>query len=857
MSYGRTLVAAASTALFALVACGDQGASPQGPPPLSSLDGGSEGGDDSPVPTGHCSAVAPHASPASPVEYGENELAQAVATAGSHATVCVTTAGTPEGQAALAASGAKLDARPESYAIVAAANGDTVVVGRDDTGALYGSLELAERLRLDGASATPPAATIAGAPLVPVRGATLYVVIEQASEASWWFRDPDFWTQYLDMLAHARMNFLDLRGMYNLANTIFPNSLLYFGSSASFPQVGAPQSDRDANVAMLGTIVQMAKARGIRVGFMTFRTDTSLTGDANDLGVPLTDPQLQVYTREATADVARKVPGLWRLGVRVGESLHDAAWFKSTFVAGMQQAATGAGFYVRTWLSTKAEIIDLTSAAGADPMIMAKYDGEHLAAPYVIAGGAFDEQNWAPSYSYEDYLNPPEPYSFVFEVRSGGTHRMFRFASYARIARAAQTFVMGAAKGFALEPPHAYFPQRDFYHATQDRYATWTFLRDELQYLMFGRLAYDPQTPVRAFRAALAARVGTDALWDAVQAASDVVPWIQAAHTCGPDQRDFAPDEEWGGPVAFWSQTTNAAQPPHACGRTDIQRIYQGPFDTFAVADAFDTAKDLASGHGTSRVTPLEVALTVLGDAKTARAANAAQIDPNNPWARDVVRECVALADLGDYFGHKLRGATALAVYADTASADYLTTAQNETQAADAAWTELANDTQYIAPFDDNMRVGPAYHWRNVLPWLGADAQSIAGVVSQVQASPPVFHGTLPAAATWLDTPRAAGPGLASLGISPQNASAQSWMVSVTFGAAVPAGATTLLWYKPFSAHTDWQSVALTGSGTQFQAIVPGTGGGAMFMAQVSDGPGAAWRYPDLLTETPYVVLAP
>ena len=40
--------------------------------------------------------------------------------------------------------------------------------------------------------------------------------------------------------------------------------------------------------------------------------------------------------------------------------------------------------------------------------------------------------------------------------------------------------------------------------------------------LAFGRLAYDPGAPEAAFRMALAARVGTDALWDAVQAASDI-----------------------------------------------------------------------------------------------------------------------------------------------------------------------------------------------------------------------------------------------------------------------------------------------------------------------------------------------
>jgi hypothetical protein len=802
-------------------------------------------------------------SPGSPIEYGENELSQALTKANSTAHACITTIATPEGESAIRASGITLDARPESYAILPLPNADTLIVGRDEVGAMYGAMELAERIRLDGAGVIPLAMPIADAPAVPIRGAQLYMVTQEPGEASWWLRDPQFWTEYLDLLAHARIDFLDLRGMFNLANTIFPNALLYFGHSATYPAVGIAQGDRDTNLAMLQSIVRMAASRGIRVGLMTMRSDTSTTGDANDPSVALTDAQLQAYTREAVADIARNVPGLWRMGVRIGESggtaTSAAAWYKASFVAGLSDAGLGTRFYVRTWLvPSKADLLDLLSVAGDDPVVEAKYNGEHLAAPYVIAGGEFADL-WEPSYSYQEYLNQPHPYSFVFEARSGGTHRIFRFASYARVARAAQSFGLGSAKGFALEPPSAYFPQRDFYHGDADRYSPWTFRRDELQYMLFGRLAYNPKTPDRVFRAALAARVGTDALWEAMQAASDIVPWIQAANTCGPDARSFAPDEEWGGPIAFWAAPPDAQRPANAsaaysCAGTPT---YHGPFDTFAIASPIDAAKDLAAGISTARLTPLEVAGFVLSDAAQARKAAAVAVDPSNLWARDVVRECTALADLGEYFAHKFRGATALAVYEATASADYLAAARTEATAADGAWTQLASDTSYISPFDDNLIVGPGYHWRNVLPWLAQDAQSIDGVVATVTASPPAFQGTLPPSATWLSASRANGPGLAALVVSPQDPTATSWTVAATLQSAAPTGAQATLWYKPFVSHADWQSVPLQGAGTQFQGVVPGTGSGAMFAVQLSGGSAGTWRYPDLLTQTPYIVLAP
>jgi hypothetical protein len=716
---------------------------------------------------------------------------------------------------------------------------------------MYGALELAERVGLDGASVVPISAPVVAAPAVPIRGAQLYMTLPTASESpesAWWLRDPSYWTAYLDLLAHARIDFLDLRGMYNPSNTIFPNALLYFATSATYPAVGVLRSDRDANAAMLETIVAMAGVRGIRVGFMTFRSDTS--ADGTTPGIALTDSELEVYTREAVANLLRRVPGIWRIGVRIGESGHDAAWYKGSFVAGIDDACHTARFYTRTWLSSKPQILDLISSAGDDPMVQAKYNGEQLGAPYVIAGGMFP--SWT-SYSYEDYLAPPRPYSFVFEVRTGGTHRIFRFASYARVARAVDSFVLGSSKGFALEPPGAYFPQRDFYHASvADRFSPWVFSRDELQYSLFGRLAYDPKTPERVFRSALAARAGTDALWDAVQAASDIVPWIQTAHTCGPDARDFAADEEWGGPLGYWAGPADAPPPAGSCrGR------YQGPFDTFAVASPYETAADLVVGVGTPRVTPLDVARIVLSDAQQARAATLARVDAGNPWARDFVRECVALADLGDYFGHKLRAATALAVYAASGASEYVDAARSEAQASSAAWTQLAADTAYVAPFDDNLRVGAAYHWRNAVASLPADQQSIDAVAAAVSAARPAFHSGLPVPATWLASGRTDGPGLASLEVTPQDPTAAQWTVTATLLSPVPRTARVQLLYKPLSSLADWKTAPLLGSGMQFEAVVPGSGAGAMFAVEISTGTGGAWRYPDVLSQTPYVALPP
>jgi hypothetical protein len=743
----------------------------------------------------------------------------------------------------------KLDARPESYAIVPAEDG-VIIVGRDAVGALYGALELAERVRLDKKLALEK--PITGAPEVAIRAANPFIVLPAPGETAWWFLDEGYWREYLDMMVEARLNLLDLHAMYNLGNTVFPNALLYFANSATYPDVGAPRAERERNLAMLNTVIQMAAARGIRVALMSYRADANLLGDP---GPADDEAMIAVYTREAAADLAARASGLWRLGFRIGESGRDSAWYTSTFVEGVNSAHTGVGVYTRTWWARRDDIMAIAAAAHGTIIVEAKYNGEHLGAPYVIAGGP--SASWG-GYSYERFLDPPMPYSFLFQVRAGGTHRIFRFASYERSQRMARSYGFSPrVAGFTFEAGHAFYPQRDYYHADPaDRFSEWTFRRDELSYFLAGRLAYDTTTPERVFRGALERRVSTSALWEPMQAATDIVPWIQTAHTCGPDHRDFAPELELGGDVGYWASPRAGAVVPNSCWHAD-----HGPFDTFAVASPYEAAADLVAGHATTKLSPIQVAQIVLDDAARARQAAAVPIDASNAEARDVVRECVALADLGDYFGHKLRAATALAVYAATGSPPWLAAARQEAGAAQIGWKNLASDTAYIAPFEDRLRMATLgllpFHWRDEVPRLAAENAAIDAVVATVVAAPPDFHGELPAPSLWLARARPAGPRLTALDIAPRDAHAASWGVSASFGTALPANTKVNLLFKAFASNNDWTSLPMTPSGNVYTATVPGTGAGAMFAVEVGGSIEHGWRYPDVLEDTPYQTLAP
>lgn len=788
---------------------------------------------------GDCPAWALAGEPTSPSDFGRRAIDTALANAHVSATIALSLDTTPEGAAALAQSSLPLDPRAESF-IVTATSGGFTIVAHDEVGLMYGALDVAEWVSTHGT--TQGVAPRARAPVVAIRAANLFLSLPAPSETKWWFRQPDFWREYLDLLARARFDVLDAHGMYNPANGEFPNALLYFGNSDSEPRMGVDADARSCDRQALSHVLEMARVRGIRVALMTYSAGTSLGATVSPTE---DDAAVARYTLEAARDLATSFPTLFRLGFRIGETKRDASFYARTFVAGVQSANTHVPIATRTWGTTKPEVLTIAALGGPDTIVEAKFDGEQLGAPYAIIGGSF--LRW-PNYSYEDYLSPPAPYTFVTQIRVAGTHRGFRNSSAERTRRTVQSLAaFPRMSGFTFEAGHAYWPGTDSFAADpKDGFSTWTFRRDELATLMFGHLGYDPSTPDDVFRAALRERVGTDALWDPVQAASEIVPWIQLAHTCGPDGGDFAPDLEWGGPVGYW------AAPPDAPAAIDACKLpWHGPFDTFAVASPFDAAGDLVNGRGTSRLSPLAIANFVLAAAEKAKTALALVANPPNAEALDNARECVALADLGEYFAHKLRAATALAVYERTGQTDYLAAARDEASRAHAGWTSLAADTAWIAPFAEPLRMAklgaPVFHWRSQLARMPEDDASIDAIENIIAAAPPDFQGALPNPRDWLSAPRAAGPGLASLEIGAD--------VVARFSSPLPDQAAVNLLYKPFSATSDWSVIAMARDGDARRAPAPGARG--MFAVEIVGGPGVGWRYPDVLEGVPYVTRAP
>ncbi len=467
---------------------------------------------------------------------------------------------------------------PESFTITPS-GGKVTITGSDATGAMYGAFEFAERIRNEGDKAwTDPADA---KPYLAQRGVNLFLtlpwdykknttdndVAALTDPTRWWFHDEKYWTTLLDLMAHSRLNWLDIHGAWDISVTDAPNLYAYFVTSPTFPKVGVPDEVKARDLAQLNHVIDMAHARGIKVSLMAYEARFHTPQNPNP-PYKSTEENLYKYTREAVEKMIRGTPKLDSIGFRIGESGHGESFFKC-----YQEAVKNSGrdipLITRTWVTRKQNVLKLARAS-KDFTAEIKYNGEQWAAPYIVAGGRM--ANWG-SYSYEDYLSdsgngraakmwpgnpteegsqwPAEPYKVVWQVRANGTHRIFPFYNPDWVRRSISCMKVGTASGYTVEGEDAYFPKSPLYYLANpaDQYCDYIHQRDELYWMTWGRLGYDPKTPDSTFDAVVKQWFGSQGqkIADAWKAASTIVPLAYMAHAYGPDHRDHAPELETGG----------------------------------------------------------------------------------------------------------------------------------------------------------------------------------------------------------------------------------------------------------------------------------------------------------------------
>ncbi len=776
-------------------------------------------------------AVVAFAQADDPVAFGRKAVAEALAARGMKTPV------------EIRVGGAGL---PESYTITFK-NGAASVQAPDPNGALYGALELAERIHRRGAAAVK-GDPITGRPFLRDRGWNIFLTLPWDYAASntdydpralvdperWWFANDRFWQTLFDQMARARLNWIDLHGTWDISVTDAPNLYAYFIQSDRFPNVGVAPDIKAANLGRLKAIIRMAHARGVRVSLMAY--EARFRTPHAPAPYPENETDLYAYTREVVEKMIRQAPGLDAIGFRIGESGHGEAFF-NCYIEAVKASGRDIPLVTRSWLARKSRVVPLAKAS-RDFTVEIKYNGEQWGAPYMVMGGRM--AGWY-SYSFEDYLSdsgtpdaarlwpgypvpgggswPAQPYKIVWQVRANGTHRILPVYDPGAVRRAVRSMPLGTASGFVVEGLETYYPKSPRYYLADpnNAYCEWTHERDWMYLNLWGRLGYNPDTPDEQFDALVADKLGPAAapLVEAWKAAGRIVSTAFSAFSLGPDHRNHAIELEWGGDTAGY--------------------LASEPFDSHVFSSIREAVAGNAAGGLDGRIPPQVTAARLASYAEA--AAKAALIPltsaPSGEGKRlkELITACGQAAHLGRYYAERFLSAWR-AGQAEAGMADAAGRATAHMREAEKEWSALAA-CDFYKPFTERLRMRTnTYHWTQELPKVKAEADRLAKIA-------------VPIADPIAPLPAESRPPAISLELSTETARL-----------TIPAAGLTRAWalVKPLPSSAFFHKFPMARRGDRFEYDFKRELWGHSVAAEIEIG-GRVRRIPGWEADAPYLVV--
>ena len=490
-----------------------------------------------------------------------------------------------------------------------------IIAGFDDRGLMYGILDVAERIRwsTDDNDLFKEVKSVSEEPDVSTRAISLYTMNQSYWESR--FYDEVYWERYMDNLVINRFNSMVVIFGYENGGFLAP-CYPYFFNVEGYPGIrmgNVSEVDQNRNLAALNRMIEMAHERGIefKVGIWDhiYRGGVQSGGitqeefDKLDKGYLVQGVQaetLSAYTKAALSKFIELVPDIDGLqlrmhnesGLKRGEEM--AEFWREVF--GMIKAASP---NIKIDLRAKElpeSIIKVASDLGLNFTVATKYWMEQMGMPFHPTHINRENQHDR-RHGYADMLRYPPDYKIHWRMWSGGTQRILLWGDPNYVRRFSESTHLYDGQGFEInEPlatkmeaqPHDMKPfsllnQKYIYYDYEfERY--WHF------YQVFGRIAYNPKASPDIWRHEFEQRFGKNTgpiIEEALHKASSILPRIVAA--CAPYGK-FPTTRGWAEKQRFGDLEAYAK-----AEGSDIQQF--ASFDTEAklLIDRGETAKRLPS----------------------------------------------------------------------------------------------------------------------------------------------------------------------------------------------------------------------------------------------------------------------
>ena len=284
--------------------------------------------------------------------------------------------------------------KPEAFRIYLSDVNSLVIISKDDSGTLYGCLELAKRIRDEGKLPATSVADFHDAPAMKLRGTCIGMqktfilpgrhVYEYpyTPELFPWFYDKKLWTEYLDFLAANRMNTLYLWSGHPFASLVRLKDYPY-----------AVEVSDDVflkNQGQFRWLAQECDKRGIWLVQMFYNIIVSKPfAETNGISTQLSAPTPLVadYTRKSIAEFVKEFPNVG-LMLCLGEALqgtdNQIEWATKIILPGVLDGMKAAGLKEQPPVVIRTHAMDVEAIMPACYQVYSnlftetKYNGESL-----------------------------------------------------------------------------------------------------------------------------------------------------------------------------------------------------------------------------------------------------------------------------------------------------------------------------------------------------------------------------------------------------------------------------------------------------------------------------------------------
>lgn len=643
----------------------------------------------------------------------------------------------------------------ESYSLRATGAGQSAtwwVLGGDAVGVMYGGLELAEVVRLEGLTGVT---AVEHRPYMTLRGTKFNIPLDvrtpsysDVSDAAqhniaemWSF---DFWREYIDQLARYRFNFVSLWNLHPFPSLVrvpeYPDVALadvkrsrvrwkehYSLNGRGFDD---PEILRDLETLKMMAIdekidfwrrvMRYGRDRGVDFYFVTWNIFVYGTEGKYGITDAIDNETTADYFRRSVREMFRTYPDLRGIGLTTGENMPGSSleekedWAFETFGRGVLDAAEEQPGRGITFIHRQHQTGARNIARKFAPLI------EH------------DDIDFIFSFKYAKahvYSSTVQPYhrDFVEEIGSLETIWTLRNDDVYRHRWGAPDFVREFIRNIPREVSRGFYFGSDQYIWGREFMSTepeaprqLEIVKHWYQWMLWGRLGYDPDVLNVRFIQLLQARfpgVSGAALFAAWQEASMVYPKTTGFH--------------WGALDFQWYIEASKSRPGPAgtpTGFHDVERfISLRPHPGTDYISIPEYVKDVSAARGRPGTTPIEVADEIHGHADAALRILDGLSPRGDKELRLTLGDLRAVACMGKYYAHKIRGATELALFRETNGHHHQEVAIRELTRAAEFWRRYVATalSQYESPLWTN-RVGIC-DWRELMRHVLGDIERAGG----------------------------------------------------------------------------------------------------------------------------------